>query len=51
MVEKHLATRFLLQKRQASHIPDHDNPKPLRLARQKSHNSLCGQVCINHAIH
>ena len=47
VAQQDLETGLLLQERQAGHLPDHDHPKPLRLALQHQENLLHGEVSRN----
>jgi len=44
MAEGDVAAWQLLQERQTSHLPNHDDTKPLRMALQLKENPLYGEV-------
>lgn len=46
MAQKYVETRFVLQKRQSRHFPDHDHSKSLHVALQGQNYFVHGQVRI-----
>lgn len=44
MVEKHVATRLVLQKRKVRDVSDNDDSKSLHVALQRQNNSVHGEV-------